>query len=153
MPRSLLPATALVLLALIGCDSRPAPPHVTLEEVRVTVPAIPGRPGALYFAATTNNDPTRLVAIRSPRAERIELHGMTSEGGVMRMAPLAAGETTFSDHRLVFEPGGKHAMLFGLDPALKAGDRIPLTFQFDPAPSVTVEAEVRAAGDAGHRGH
>ena len=50
---------------------------------------------------------------------------------------------------LVFEPGGRHAMLFGLSPKVKAGDRIPLTFSFNVAPPVTVDAEVRGAGGRG----
>ncbi len=53
--------------------------------------------------------------------------------------------------QMKFEPGGRHAMLFDIDPAVRAGDKIPLTFTFEPAPPVTVEAEVRAAG--GHAGH
>lgn len=153
MLRPLLAIAAPLLLLLSGCNRPPAEPQVTLEEVRVTLPAISGRPGALYFTATTNNDPTRLVSITSPRAGRIELHGMTSASGVMQMAPLLEEDTVFTDNRLVFEPGGKHAMLFDIDPALRPGDRIPLTFQFDPAPPVTVEAEVRAPGDAGHGSH
>ena len=48
---------------------------------------------------------------------------------------------------LVFEPDGRHAMLFGIDPRVKAGDRIPLTFSFNVAPPITVEAQVLAAGD------
>jgi copper(I)-binding protein len=64
-------------------------------------------------------------------------------------------EIEFPSHGdLVFEPGGRHAMLFGIAPRVKPGDRIPITFSFNVAPPITVEAEVRAAGDeAPHSGH
>lgn len=148
--RRLLAAAAF--LALAACDRAPEEPRVGVEEAWVRLPAVPGRPGALYFTLTANNDPTRLVAIESDQVERIELHDSRMEGGVARMVPLAPGEATFGNGRLVFEPGGKHAMLFGIDPAIEPGDRLSLTLRFDPAPPVDVAAEVRGAG-GGHEGH
>lgn len=140
----IIPGTA-ILLALASCEARPAEPRVTVEEAWVQLPVVSGRPGSAYFTLTTNNDPTKLVAVSSPRIERIELHETRMEGQTMRMGPLA--DPVFpDDRRLRFVPGGKHAMLFGIDPSLKAGDRIPLTFTFDPAPPVTTQAEVRAFG-------
>ena len=67
----------------------------------------------------------------------------------MQAIPSAA----FEDGKpLAFAPGGKHLMLFNLDPALKPGDKIPLTFRFAKAPPVTVEADVLGPG-AAHAGH
>jgi hypothetical protein len=65
------------------------------------------------------------------------------------MAKITSTEDlTFSGSgRLEFKSGGKHAMLFGIGKSVRPGDRIPLTFTFDPVPAVTVEAEVRAPGD------
>jgi periplasmic copper chaperone A len=147
-------AIALLLTAFLAaaCERAPEEPRVTVADAVVTLPAAPGRPGAAYFTLTTNHDPTRLLAISSPNARRIELHETMGMGGMSRMAPLAdAG--FWPDHPLTFAPGGRHAMLFDLDPRLRPGSRIRLTFRFDPAPPVTVEAEVRAPGDSGHAGH
>jgi copper(I)-binding protein len=141
--------TALLLpifLALASCrggGGEPAPPQVAVEDAVVTLPAVPGRPGAAYFTLESEA-PAALVAVAARRAARIELH---EEG--MRPAArfaLTAGEP------LVFAPGGRHAMLFGLDSALRPGDRLALTFSFEGAPPVTAEAEVRAPGDV-HAGH
>ncbi|HEY0446522.1 MAG TPA: copper chaperone PCu(A)C [Allosphingosinicella sp.] len=143
--------TAL-LLALSGCEARPTEPQVTVEQAWVQLPVLAGRPGAAYFTLVATNQPTKLVSVTSPRIERIELHESVMAGGAMRMGPLR--DPGFGDGgRLEFAPGGKHAMLFGIDPALKAGDRIPLTFTFEPAPPVTTQAEVRAFGAAGRDGH
>jgi copper(I)-binding protein len=140
---------AATILALPACDRTPAEPKVEVSDASVQLPAVPGRPGAAYFTLRTNNDPTKLVSVSSPRIERIELHETSMEGGVMRMRP--AGDLSFGE-QLKFEQGGKHAMLFGIDPALKAGDKVALTLNFEPAPAVTVEAEVRAFG-GGHASH
>ena len=150
MKRSVPMLTALLLAT--ACDRGPVEPQVTVEEAVVTLPAVPGRPGAAYFTLRTNHDPTRLVSISSPQARRIELHATMGMGGMTRMAPLADA-SFWPDHPLTFAPGGRHAMLFDLDPALRPGGRIRLTFRFDPAPPVTVEAEVRAPGDAGRAGN
>ena len=139
------------LLAAAGCDQGPPPgPAVEAEDAVVTLPAIEGRPGAAYFTLRTNNDPMRLLSMASPKVQRIEPHETREENGVSKMAPIKDGSFP-SAGELEFRPGGRHAMLFGIDPALKAGDRIPLTFTFDPAPPVTVEAEVRGPG--GHSAH
>ncbi len=146
----LILATA-AFLALAACNQGPPPkPAVEVDDAMVTLPVVPGRPGAAYFTLRTNNDPTKIVSVTSPRIERIELHETRQENGVSKMQPIA--DTTFPASGVMeFKPGGRHAMLFGLDPALKAGDKIPLTFTFEPAPAVTVEAEVHAAGS--HSGH
>lgn len=145
-------AAAGLLLASTGCKYQPPEPKVEAQDVRVQLPVVPGRPGAAYFTLKTNNDPTKLVSVTSPRIERIELHETSSEGGISRMRP--ARDLVFDPSKpLAFEPGGKHAMLFGVDAALKAGDKVALTLNFEPAPSLTVEAEVKAFGSAGHEGH
>ncbi|HEX8535743.1 MAG TPA: copper chaperone PCu(A)C [Allosphingosinicella sp.] len=143
-------ATA-AFLALAACGKgAPPEPKVEVKEAMVMLPVVPGRPGAAYFTLRTNNDPTKIVSVTSPKVERVELHETREEGGMSRMGLM--GDLTFpSSGVLEFKPGGRHAMLFGLDPSLKAGDKIPLTFTFEPAPPVTVEAEVHAAGS--HSGH
>ena len=55
--------------------------------------------------------------------------------------PLPAGE------KIAFEPGGKHLMIFGLDPKLKPRDRLRLTFKFRVAPPVEVEARLVGPAD------
>ena len=64
----------------------------------------------------------------------------------------AIGQVAVATGEVRFEPGAKHAMLFGVDPALKVGDRLSLTFTFEGAPPVTVEADVRGPGQA-HGAH
>src|SRR3546814_10556828 len=76
-----------------------------------------------YFTITGGTQPQTIVGASSPSAKKAELHESRMTGGTMRMTPLARlvvgkGETT------VFAPGGKHVMLFGLDPKVKTGGSV-----------------------------
>lgn len=148
----MLVLSAAAVLMLASCNAAPAEPKIEVEDAWVQLPVVPGRPGAAYFTLRSNNDPTKLVSVSSTSVERIELHGTMMEGKMARMRPLGDELVFPNDLKLVFAPGGKHAMLFGIDPALKAGGKVSVTFNFEPMPPVTVEAEVRAFGE-GHGGH
>lgn len=131
--------------ALAGCNAPNSDSQaVRVEGAIVTLPAVAGRPGAAYFTMTAPGEGVRLQRVESASAGRTELH----EAGMRPVAevPLPAGEAAS------FAPGGRHVMLFELDPALQPGGRIALTFTFAGAAPVTAQAEVRAPGDV-HGGH
>ena len=145
------PAPILITLwalLLSGCGSTSRSEAVSVEQPRITLPAVKGRPGAAYFTVQGSGTADRLATVASPRVERIELHESMAGG----MGPLRDTSVPTSG-ALSFEPGGRHAMLFGIDPAVKVGDRVPLTFTFERAPAVTVQAEVLGPGGAGHISH
>ncbi|WP_225421592.1 copper chaperone PCu(A)C [Sphingomonas parva] len=145
----LRPVLGLIALALAtGCERKPA---VTAEDVVITLPAMPGAPGAAYFRLETNTVPERLTGITSPAAERVELHETRMNGAMAGMAPLDRPAFD-ADRSLAFVPGGRHAMLFGVKSGLKPGDRVAISFAFEQAQPLTVEAEVRGPGQ-GHAGH
>ena len=142
-------SASLIALLLAGaCDRAPA---VRAEDAVVTLPALPGQPGAAFFRLESNASPERLVAVSTAAAERVELHETVMRGSMSGMAPLASPAFD-ADGRLAFAPGGRHAMLFGIKPGLKPGDRITIRFAFERAAPVTVEAEVRGPGQ-GHAAH
>ena len=146
--RRMMLAALVAGLVLGGCNGRSGD-GVTVSDARVQLPAVEGRPGAAYFELTTGR-PVRIVSVTSPQIQRIELHETREQNGVSRMTK---SENVTFEHELSFEPGGRHAMLFGIDPALRPGARVPLVFAFDQAAPVTVEAEVQAPGGGGHSGH
>ncbi|HEX8526696.1 copper chaperone PCu(A)C [Allosphingosinicella sp.] len=131
-------ATILAAFALAGCGA-PDPAPVVVEDPLVTLPAVPRRPGAAYFTLETSREGVRLVGVASPKAGRIEIHesGMRPVGSVS----IPPGEA------LAFAPGGRHLMVYDLEPSLRPGARIPLIFTFEGAPAVTTDAEVRGPGD------
>jgi copper(I)-binding protein len=142
------PVLAAALALLAGCDRSPS---VRVDDAIVTLPAVAGRPGAGYFRLETNAPPERVTGVATDAAERVELHETMARGGMSSMAAIASPAFD-ADGRLAFAPGGRHAMLFGMKPGLKPGDRVTLRFTFEKAPPVSVEAEVRGPGQ-GHSGH
>ena len=62
------------------------------------------------------------------------------------MTPLA-GIDVRAGGRVAFAPGGRHAMLFGIDPAVKPGTAVPLRFGFADGTTAEAEAKTVAAGD------
>ena len=144
-----LPITAAIAsIALFAC-SQPEDqgPVETAENAWVRLPAVDGRPAAAYFVLHGGEEDDTLITVDSARVASIELHETTMEDGAMRMRPimsvdLPAGET------LAFEPGGRHAMLFGIDPEITPGTSLTLNFRFDSGRDVSVDAVTIAAGDS-----
>lgn len=117
-----------------------------IADAQVRLPVVPGRPAAAYFSLRNDNGARVLASISADKAERAELHESRMEGGVMRMEkldnlPLPANAT------VTFAPGGKHIMLFGLDPALKAGDPVALDLKFTDGTLVQVNAKTHIVAD------
>jgi periplasmic copper chaperone A len=142
----------LAACALTSCERSPEKAAVTVEEAWIRLPAAPGRPGAAYFTLRSDGPSPTLAGVSSPQAERIELHETRTEENIARMVPVSKLQFP-EDGELRFAPGGRHAMLFGLDPALKPGDRISLSFTFEPPMQVAADAEVRGPGGGSHAGH
>ena len=94
---------ASLLLIPAACQGTPQQPSVAVSDAVVTVPAVPGGPGAGYFTLRGTGGGGTLQGIGSPRAERIELHETRSEGGMTRMAAI---ERVAVDGEVRFEPGG-----------------------------------------------
>ncbi len=142
----------LLAFALAACNETAVEQEITVEEAVVSLPAVPGRPGAAYFTLRTSSEPVRLVGISSPKIGRIELHETIDDNGMSRMVTIE-DPLVSPGEPMTFEPGARHAMLFDLDPGLRPGGTVALTFSFDQAPAVTVEADLRGPGAVGHEGH
>ena len=105
--------------------------------------APPGARTAAVYLAIDNRGAAadRLVAARSPRAAAVELHTMSTDAGVMRMRQVADVRIP-ARGRVDLAPGGLHLMMVDPSPALRAGERVPLTLTFERAGAVAVEVEV-----------
>ena len=148
-------AAAIASVCLLwGCERPPETVKVTVEQAWVRLPAAAGVPGAAYFTLRSNSTPMTLTSVSSPQVARIELHDSRMDRGVMRMRPIATTEFPETGE-MEFKPGAKHAMLFGIDPAVKPGGKISLTFSFNPAGQVVADADVVGPGGTapGHAGH
>lgn len=145
----MLRVTALALL--VAAPALAAPPPVKeawdrtsagVGNAWVRAAAVPGRPAAGYLTIVGGGQPDSLVAITSPGL-RIEMHSMSMDGGVMKMAkldkvPVPAGAT------VAFAPDGNHLMIYGLAGMPKT---LPLTLSFASGARLSTTAAVRAAAE------
>ena len=113
---------------------------MTAATVRLAV--VPGRPAAGYFILTAGAAPVELTAVTSPLA-RVELHGMSMAGGVMRMDRLPSVRVA-AGASIRFAPGGSHLMLFDVPASVRPGATLPLVFVFADGARIKVDAVVAA---------
>ena len=142
-------AVAVLLLgvALVaGRLAHSAPAQLLVSDAVVRLAVVPGRPAAGYFTLTGGARADRLLSVASPAA-RIEMHETRTVNGAMRMAALTMVDVPAGE-RVDFKPGGKHLMLFGLPATTKPGGELTLTFTFEKAGAVPVNAVARSATDA-----
>ncbi|MDO8410425.1 MAG: copper chaperone PCu(A)C [Phenylobacterium sp.] len=136
------------LALLVACSPKAqVEPAVTASDAWCR-PAVAGAPAVGCYVTLDSAADDRLVAAQSPAGERVEIHTMTMDGGVMRMRqledglPLPAGETT------ALKPGAEHLMLIGPTSGLDEGGEVTLTLNFEKAPPATVTAQIRSAPHA-----
>ncbi len=109
--------------------SRPTPPGVTV--------------GVGYMSISNNGDTdVTLIAAESANAGQVSIHQSTMVGGVMRMEPLPQGLVIPAGTTVDLKPHSYHLMLEQLSGQLMEGERVPLTLEFDNAPSMNVELAV-----------
>jgi len=148
------------LIVLLGCGCLPpalAGVEATEGWSRETVPGTPVGVGYLTLT-NTGTSQAELLKITTPIAASVELHQSSIDAqGVAHMWPMAQLELKPGEV-VRFTPGGKHLMLVGLSRPLRAGDKIPLTLQFDRDTPVTVILTVRSllpstTNTGEHEGH
>jgi copper(I)-binding protein len=107
-------------------------------------PTVAGQPGGAAYLTleNTGGSADRLVGVTSPVAQSAAVHTMRMDGYVMRMRE--AGELPLPPAAKVeMKPGhGYHIMLMGLKQPLKAGDKFPLTLNFEKAGKIEISVPV-----------
>jgi copper(I)-binding protein len=120
-----------------------------LEVQQAWARASGGTTGAAYFSVLNRGSARdRLVTVRTPVAEKAELHESKMENGIMTMRPV--GPLTIEPGQLaVLKPGADHVMLMGLKHPLKEGDSFPIILTFEKGGDVQVTVAVARAGAIG----
>jgi periplasmic copper chaperone A len=142
-------AFAAVLLGA-GCNNQPVE-RVTDASVRL--PAVAGNPGAAYFTLHGGPANNRLVEVSSPQAIRAEMHDTKTEGGMMKMTPIESGVEVPAGGRVTFKTGGKHVMLFDVNPKVTPGDTVELTLTYANGRMIEVDAKAEAPGGGADHAH
>jgi periplasmic copper chaperone A len=139
--RQILSVTPIMAVALLAaCQKPPAQLYVDGGYVRLN--ANPDNPAAGYFTIHGGADAVTLRAVQTDAAVRLELHESVLEGGVMEMRPIEsvdvpAGET------VSFKPGGKHVMLWQINPQAIAAGKMTFKFIFSNGDQILADAEIQ----------
>jgi len=134
-------ATASAASERAGPDAKPG---IALTGARLNLPAVSGRPGAVYFTVSNGGDkPATLMAVNLEGAAKAEMH--EAMGG--RMAAIDKVEIP-AHNGIAFAPGGRHVMVFGLADSLKPGGSAELTLSFADGDKISAPVTIHAAGEA-----
>lgn len=125
----------LISISAAAHDHKAGEIRIDRAYARATAPGQPS--GAVYLTLENKGKQSeKLLSAASPAAQSTEIHTMSMEGNVMKMREVAEIELK-PEVKIIMKPGdGYHIMLIGLKQPLKAGDKLPLTLQFQKAGAV-----------------
>ncbi|MFM9827228.1 MAG: copper chaperone PCu(A)C [Sphingomonas sp.] len=143
-----LPLIALAAASVASCGQ---PREIFVDHGYVRLSAVSGNPAVAYFTLHGGGEATMLLSVTSPTTIKTELHESMAKGGMSSMAPIKdVALPPKAD--IAFQPGGKHVMLFNVNPGVKPGDTMPLIFTFANNLRIQYDAPVIAAGDPAPKG-
>jgi copper(I)-binding protein len=151
-----LATAALALLFALGLALPAASPAIardyTLGSIEIGQPWTRATPptaqagGGFLVLTNKGTTPDRLVAVKSPAADKVEIHEMKMDGNVMRMRELEKGIEIPPGATVELKPGGFHIMFMGLRAPFAKDAKVPATLVFDKAGSIDIELSVQAMG-------
>ena len=142
----------LALALLVGSTFMTEGHEFKLGDLAIGHPwsrATPGgaKIGGGYMTVTNNGSaPDRLMTATTNVADRVEIHEMGMNNGVMTMRQISGGVPVPPGQTVAFAPGGYHLMLMGLKAPLKEGDRVKATLTFEKAGPIEVTINVEGIG-------
>lgn len=148
------PAPGIRIVAATPADAaaQTGSTRIKAGDVAIETPWMRATPGGARVAGgyvtltNTGSTPDRLIAAAIPQAGRGEIHEMTVEGGVMKMAALEKGIVIGPGKTVALKPGGLHLMFLDLKSGPKAGETIAGTLTFERAGTVPVTFTVAPIG-------
>ena len=144
-----LSSAVVVALALAGCAKEK---ELYVSDAYVRFAPVKDNPSAAYFTVHGGPQDVSLIGVTSPVAIRTEMHETMGSGGMAAMKPVMnvqvpAGST------VKFEPGGKHVMLWNINPGIRPPKTLTLIFAFSNGERLQVDAPMVSAGSEGPDAH
>ena len=131
-------------MALASCSQ---PKELSVDGAYIRLGAVTGRPAAAYFTVHGGPTPATLISVTTDVAIKAEMHETMAKNGVTSMAPFTRLEIP-ANTDVAFAPGGRHVMLFNMNPGIKPGAQAMLTCAFADGTRLLGNANVVAAGTA-----
>jgi periplasmic copper chaperone A len=102
--------------------------------------------GGYLTIENKGSQPDRLLSASTNAAQKIEIHEMALDNGIMTMRPIDGGLFIEAGKTVKFEPGGRHLMLIGLAAPLAEGEQVSVSLAFERAGQVSVHFAVQGVG-------
>ncbi len=114
VPRRLALAALFTVLALpaFALDYRLGAIEIGQPWARAT-PSTAEAGGGFLVITNTGTTPDRLIAVKSPAADKVEIHEMKMDGNIMRMREVEKGIEIPPGATVELKPGGFHRQTLG----------------------------------------
>ena len=136
---------AILALPAFALDYKLGAIEIGQPWTRATPPTAESGGGYLVLK-NTGATPDRLIAVKSPAADKVEIHEMKMDGNIMRMREVEKGIEIPPGATVELKPGGFHVMFMGLKEPFAKEAKVPLTLVFEKAGSIDVDLMVQAMG-------
>ena len=120
---------------------------ITIEQPWARATPGGAKTGVVYMTLDNKSATAdRLTGASSDVADKLQIHEMKVENGVMKMREIVGGLPIPASGSVVFKPDSYHVMLVGLKKPLTAGEKFALTLTFEKAGNISVTVPVQAMG-------
>jgi len=144
MTRAPLALAALAILSLAGCAKEE---QLMVTDAYVRYSPVPDNPSAAYFTVHGGPQDVSLIGVSSEVAIRSEMHETMPGGDMASMKPIM-NVAIPAGSEVKFEPGGRHVMLWNINPGIKPPKSIRLQFAFSNGERLLADAPLVPAGQA-----
>ena len=145
---------AAAALVLTGCEKNMGRGQLlNVVSGEIIMGATPDRPAVGYFRVEGGPVPVELVAVTTDLAQRVEMHETVQENGMVTMKPLLRADVP-AKGELVFKRGGKHLMIWNINPAAVRAGKLQMSFVFtnNNNERILFDMPIREAAAAGADG-
>ena len=140
---------ALILPVMSGMNAIAAASEIfSFSEMQLRA-TVAGMPSSAAYLKITNNSVSDdlLIAAKATIAQRVEIHSMEMDNGVMRMRGVDGGLAIAAGDSVTLSPGGLHIMLMGLTTDLAPDTQHEITLVFEKAGDIKLTGTAKRPAD------
>ena len=140
---------ALAMMVMSGMNAIAAASDIfSFSEMQLRA-TVAGMPSSAAYLKITNNGVSddRLIAAKATIAQRVEIHSMEMDQGVIRMRAVDGGLAIAAGDSVTLAPGGLHIMLMGLTTDLAPDSQHEIILVFEKAGDIKLTGTAKRPAD------
>ena len=140
-------ALAMIVLSTVNLTAADSD-RFTFSDVQLRASTAGMQSSAAYLKIINNGvSDDRLIAAKAAIAQRVEIHSMEMDNGVMRMRAINGGLFIAAGESVTLAPGGLHIMLMGLTKDLAPGTQHEIVLVFEKAGDIKLTGTAKRPAD------